>query len=187
MKTKQLAVMSLFAALTAVGAFIRIPLSFYPVPFTLQTAFVFLAGLCMEPREAFFSQLAYVALGLVGLPVFSAGGGIQYIFNPTFGFLLAFPFISAGLSIASKRFVYIPKKKPVPFILLAAAILVAGELFGAAYMLAISRFYIGTDISIADTLNMVLLFLPLDALKLALACYLSRVLTRRLKWLRKSC
>ncbi|WP_290682621.1 biotin transporter BioY [Aminivibrio sp.] len=77
---------SFFTGLTAVGAFVRIPLPF--VPITLQVLMVILSGLLLSPRAALLSQAAYILLGLSGVPVFSGGGGISYILSPTFGYLL---------------------------------------------------------------------------------------------------
>jgi biotin transport system substrate-specific component len=79
---------ALFAVLTAVGAFIRIP--FPLVPLTLQTFFVFLSGTILGSRAGALSQILYVGMGLIGLPVFTGGGGPQYILHPTFGYLLGF-------------------------------------------------------------------------------------------------
>ena len=78
----------LFAALTAVGAFLRVPLPF--VPFTLQYFFCALAGFLLGAKGGFASQGIYLALGLAGLPVFTAGGGPAYVFQPSFGYLLGF-------------------------------------------------------------------------------------------------
>lgn len=83
-----LAFVSLFTALTAIGAFIRIPIPF--VPFTLQILFVYLAGSLLGSRLGGVSQLAYIAMGLLGLPVFTEGGGLMYVFKPTFGYLIGF-------------------------------------------------------------------------------------------------
>ena len=47
-----------------------------------------MAGLLLGARLGALSQALYVGLGLVGLPIFAAGGGFSYVFNPTFGFLL---------------------------------------------------------------------------------------------------
>ena len=80
-KTYKMILVSIFAALTAVGAFIKIPLP--PVPFTLQVFFVILSGLLLGSRMGLASQIVYIALGLVGVPVFTEGGGLQYIFHPT--------------------------------------------------------------------------------------------------------
>lgn len=79
---------ALFAVLTAVGAFIRIP--FPLVPMTLQTLFVFLSGAILGSKRGALSQVLYVGMGLIGLPVFTGGGGPQYILHPTFGYLLGF-------------------------------------------------------------------------------------------------
>ena len=87
-KTKDMILVSIFSALMIVGAFLRIPFPILPI--TLQPFFCALAGILLGSRLALLSQLVYIALGLAGLPVFSQGGGISYVLNPTFGFLLGF-------------------------------------------------------------------------------------------------
>jgi len=87
-RTRSMILASLFAVLTAVGAQIRIPLPL--VPITLQVLFVFLAGVLLPPRTAFISMSLYVAMGLLGLPVFAGESGPSIILHPTFGFLLGF-------------------------------------------------------------------------------------------------
>ena len=88
LNTKSLILCSLFAALIAVGAFIKIPIPV--VPFTLQVLFTTLAGLLLGPRLGAISVGIYILIGLVGLPVFTQGGGPSYIFQPTFGYLIGF-------------------------------------------------------------------------------------------------
>ncbi len=80
----------LFAALIAVGAFIKITLPTEPIPmhFTLQWFFVLLAGLMLDRRLAGFSVGAYLLIGLAGVPVFASGGGPAYLLRPGFGYLL---------------------------------------------------------------------------------------------------
>ncbi|TAK59473.1 MAG: biotin transporter BioY, partial [Bacteroidetes bacterium] len=79
-----------FAALTAIGAQIEIP--HHPVPYTMQTFFVLLAGAALGRRNGTFSQLLYIALGTIGLPVFSQFGfGAAKLLGPTGGYLLSFP------------------------------------------------------------------------------------------------
>ena len=85
-KTKMLARAALLAALTAVGAFIKIPLGYSSI--TLQFFFTAMAGCLLGPYWGAASQGVYVLLGLVGLPIFTLGGGFGYVFQPTFGFLL---------------------------------------------------------------------------------------------------
>ena len=60
---------ALFAALTAVGAFIRLPAG--PTSITLQFFFSALAGILLGVKWGAVSQLLYVGLGLLGLPVFT--------------------------------------------------------------------------------------------------------------------
>jgi biotin transport system substrate-specific component len=60
------------------------------VPFTLQVPAVLLAGLALGPWLGAASQAAYIAVGLLGLPVFATGGGPGYLLAPTFGFLVGF-------------------------------------------------------------------------------------------------
>ena len=88
LNTKSLILCSLFAALIAIGAFIKIPVPI--VPFTLQVLFSTLAGLLLGPRLGVISVGIYLLLGLVGLPIFTKGGGPSYIFQPTFGYLIGF-------------------------------------------------------------------------------------------------
>jgi biotin transport system substrate-specific component len=80
---------SLFGALTAVGAYIIIPLS--PVPITLQTLFLGLAGTLLGARLGALSQVVYLLLGMIGLPVFAGGkAGLGVILGPTGGYLIGF-------------------------------------------------------------------------------------------------
>jgi biotin transport system substrate-specific component len=86
----QLYWISIFVALTAVGAQIEIP--HYPVPFTLQTFFVLLAAAFLGARNGGLSQVAYIAIGFIGAPVFSnAGFGPERLFGLTGGYLMGFP------------------------------------------------------------------------------------------------
>ncbi|MGE7675042.1 biotin transporter BioY [Lysinibacillus sp. NPDC094403] len=99
--TLSLVMIAMFAALTAIGAFIKIPLPV--VPFTLQIVFVFLAGCLLGSRNGFQSQLVYIGVGLVGLPVFTQGGGITYVLQPTFGFLIGFALAALVIGFMIER------------------------------------------------------------------------------------
>ena len=85
----------LFFVLTALGAFVRIPLPWTPVPITLQTLFVLLSGLALGGTMGGASSLCYLAIGSLGLPIFAgAAGGLSQVAGPTGGYLLAFPLAS---------------------------------------------------------------------------------------------
>jgi biotin transport system substrate-specific component len=88
-RTEKMVLVALFSALTWIGAYLRVEI-IPPVPFTLQNLMVIMAGVLLGPRYAPLSQLVYLLLGLVGVPVFSQGGGLSYIFRPGFGFVLGF-------------------------------------------------------------------------------------------------
>lgn len=93
LRTSELFWILSFTVLTAISAQIAIPVK--PVPFTLQSMMVVLAGALLGARNGAYSQIIYLSLGIAGLPVFaqSADGmyGIAKIFGPTGGYLLAFP------------------------------------------------------------------------------------------------
>jgi biotin transport system substrate-specific component len=82
-----------FSILTAISAQISIPIK--PVPFTLQTMIVLLAGAFLGAKNGAYSQVIYIFLGVIGLPVFAqtADGtmGFARLIGPTGGYLLAFP------------------------------------------------------------------------------------------------
>lgn len=87
-KTRDMILIALFAALTAIGGFLKIPTPV--VPFTLQVLFCAYAGAFLGSRNGMLSQVLYVLIGLMGVPIFTEGGGLAYIFKPTFGFILGF-------------------------------------------------------------------------------------------------
>lgn len=102
MTTKRLIRISYFTLLTIVGGLIKIQAG--PVAFTLQTLFVILSGFVLGARDGFFSQFAYMFIGLVGVPIFTQGGGFQYIFQPSFGYIIAFSIGSFTAGFVMNKF-----------------------------------------------------------------------------------
>lgn len=102
---KDLTLVALFSALIAVGAFIKIP--FLLVPITLQTLFVILSALVLERRLAVLSVIVYLMIGLAGFPVFAKGGGINYIFSPTFGYLIGFIVATCFIASFKEKNIYV--------------------------------------------------------------------------------
>ena len=88
MKTSDLVYCSIFTVLIAVGAFIKIPIPV--VPFTLQVLFTTMSGLLLGAKLGAVSVGMYIFSGLIGLPVFTEGGGIWYLFKPSFGYIIGF-------------------------------------------------------------------------------------------------
>lgn len=104
-KTQAMVYCAMFTVLIAVGAFIKIPVPV--VPFTLQFLFTMLAGLLLGGRLGAVSVGIYMLLGLAGLPIFSEGGGIWYLFKPSFGYIIGFciaSYVTGKLVEKMKRF-----------------------------------------------------------------------------------
>lgn len=89
LQLKRMVYAALMAALTAVGAYIAIPIG--PVPIVLQNLFVMLTGLLLGGRWGVISIGVYLVAGAVGLPVFAGGtGGVGKFVGPTGGYLLGY-------------------------------------------------------------------------------------------------
>ncbi|RNL41572.1 biotin transporter BioY [Paraeggerthella hongkongensis] len=170
--TRSLVLCALFCALIAVGAFVKIPVPV--VPFTLQFLFTTMAGLLLGPRWGTLSVAAYVALGLIGLPIFASGGGIGYLAQPSFGYLIGF---CAGTYLTARIAWAAPKPSTKRLLASCFAGLGAVYLMGMAYFYLISNFVIGAPIALGPlVLYCFVLAVPGD---IAL-CFASAVLAKRL-------
>ena len=174
--TKKMVYTALFAALTAAGAFMRIPMGYSSV--TLQYLFTAMAGLLLGRKWGALSQAVYVFLGLVGLPIFTMGGGFGYVFQPTFGFLLGLiPAAWVVGAIAAQRFG--DQKRMALAALAGLAVLYA---VGLPYMAVILNVYMGKGMDFRAILWAGMRpYLPGDAVKIVVAAGVCPVLGRRLK------
>lgn len=103
---RKLVYASLFAALTAIAAWVTIPLPY--VPITLQTFFVILAGGVLGAYFGALSMVVYLLLGFIGLPVFSGGrSGLGVLAGPTGGYLVGFVLCAIIVGLLAER-----KKSP---------------------------------------------------------------------------
>jgi biotin transport system substrate-specific component len=82
---------ALFAALVVVFGYVSIPLGFSPVPITLQTLAVMLAGGMLGARYGFFSMMIVVVLTAIGFPLLHGKGGLSAILGPTGGYVVMWP------------------------------------------------------------------------------------------------
>lgn len=159
-RTRNLILAALLAALTAIGAFLRFPLGAMSV--TLQFLFTALAGVLLGPRWGAFSQLAYVVIGLVGLPVFTMGGGPGYVFQPSFGFLL-------GLIPAAWVVGVLAGREGKFWRVFGACAAGLGTLYlvGLPYMYLILNVYLGKGLPVSAVVwTGMAVYLPGDLLKL---------------------
>ncbi len=169
-RTYKMILVALFAALIAVGAFIRIPVPL--VPFTMQTFFIVLAGMLLGKKLGAASALVYLAIGLVGIPVFTQGGGVGYVLKPSFGYLIGFV-VGAYITGAVAR----KAENPSFGRLLSAALLglLAVYVIGTAYFYFLSNYYLGNQVSVwTAVLYCFLVFVPGDLAKSAVAALISR-------------
>ncbi|MGB9792282.1 MAG: biotin transporter BioY [Thermacetogeniaceae bacterium] len=163
---------AMFGAMTAVGAYITIPLQ--PVPITLQSLFANLAGALLGGYLGALSQVVYLLLGIIGLPVFAGGkAGLGVLLGPTGGYLIGFVI---GTYLTGK--ITELKKKP-GFILILLAML-AGNL--VIYGLGITRLALVARLSLAKAVAAgVIPFLPGDFLKMVAAAVIATRLRNRIK------
>lgn len=171
--TKQLVLCALFTALTAIGAFIQIPVPFLDY-FTLQFLFVILSGMLLGSRLGVIAVGSYVVIGLLGLPIFAAGGGFQYIFRPTFGYLLGFVLTSFVIGLLSEKTKEVSFKKYLIIALIGMFITYG---IGFAYKYFMLNFYMHESTAI---LTIILASLPLDIPGDTLLCILASLLASRL-------
>lgn len=171
-KTRNLVLCSLFVALIVIGARIVIPVPV--VPFTLQLLFTMLAGLLLGGKMGAVSVCIYIVMGLVGLPVFAEGGGLFYVFKPSFGYII-------GFAVASFVTGTIANKVPNPDykrLLIANFIgLAIVYIFGMVYYYLMSNFYLGNPIGLWPLfLYCFILAVPGDIV----LCILGAILGKRL-------
>lgn len=152
---------AVFAALIAVGAFIRLPMP--PVPITMQMLFTFLAVLLLGRRAGTLSVCLYILIGLIGVPVFSFGGGFNSFLQPSFGYIIGFALgnFFSGLLIEKAGI----KTFKGYFSALILNILIV-YVTGITYLCLIMTLYLDKDLTLSKVLaDYFLVFIPGDLLK----------------------
>ncbi len=172
-RIQKLSLIAFFAAATAVGAYIKIPIPY--VPLTMQTVFVLLSGSLLGTKAGMVSQVVYLLVGLSGFPVFTQGGGPGYVTQPTFGYLLAFP-LAAGLAgmWTQNIFRMSQRLKFVKMVAAHFASLVPTMILGAIYLYLSMHLWLKSAITLRQALwSGCVIFLPADLLKAVLTSYLT--------------
>lgn len=139
---KNLTYCALFVALITAGAFIKVPVPV--VPFTLQLLFTMLAGLLLGAKLGGITVSIYVLMGLIGFPVFTEGGGLGYIFNTSFGYLIGFAVGAYVTGLIANKKTAPSYKRLLVANFVGLAIVYA---FGTVYLYLISNLYLGRAIS----------------------------------------
>ena len=166
MRIKDITIMSMLLALLIITSKISINIGI--INLTLQTFSVILISLFLKWKRASIIFLAYIIMGLIGIPVFSDGGGIYYIFKPSFGFILGF--FASSFVVGSNLF---ENKKIASFIKAILGLLII-NIFGVFYMIIILNLYMNNSYSFYKILMIgVIPFIIKDLLSVSLSALIS--------------
>ena len=158
----------IFTAVTAICSWINIPLPFTAVPINLALLGVHLSGSLLGPRYGFYSQLIYILLGAIGVPVFAGfSGGFGIIAGPTGGFIVGYAICALIVGALTKKSAAVSR---LALSMILGVIVCYG--FGLIWFLILT----GTSLW-AGLIACVFPFLPGDGIK----SFLAVLLTRRLK------
>ncbi len=167
MKTRDMALCALFAALLAVCAWLVIPIG--DVPFTLQTFGVFAALGLLGGKRGTIAIAVYLLLGAIGIPVFAGfRGGIGTLFGTTGGYLVSYIFMGLIMMLAEKLF----GDRTIVFLIAGVIALAVCYAFGTAWFVVAYARTAGPISWAAALGKCVIPFVLPDLAKLALAVLL---------------
>ncbi|MFK0082701.1 biotin transporter BioY [Glutamicibacter sp. NPDC090743] len=184
-QTRNTVYVAVFAAMiAAMGLLPPITLGIIPVPITLQTLGVMLAGALLGPWRGSLTSLVVVVLSLAGLPLLAGGrGGLGVLFGPTGGYLIGWIFGSLVIGALFKYWVLRNENKVARFMSGLASALLGGivviYLFGVPWTAAVTGLDLGT--SLLGSLG----FLPGDVLKAVVATLVALTVHRSYRGLMK--
>ena len=179
--TRDLAIIPIFAAITAVLAQIAIPLPFTGIPISFGLVAVYISGILLTPKQAVYAQICYLLMGAVGLPVFgNFRGGFPALIGPTGGYLMVYPLCAwiVAMALNSKNARQAQQHQNQGIVMLKA---------GIAMLIAHMILYLGGTIwlsfmtgntFIASLSLAVIPFIPLDIVKIVF-CVLAVVPFRK--------
>lgn len=180
-KTRELVAMGLFTALTCIAGLLSKWVVIFGVPISFLPMMALLAGMLLGSRAGAISMIAYLIMGLIGIPVFSVPpyGGPMYVFVPTFGFIIGF--ILCAWVVGK-----IMEKQSEPSTWRYGLAVLAGVIcynsIGLPYFWLMKNFYIGDTISMVTVFNRVLLpFIGLDLIKAVVASMFAKAVSRRVQ------
>lgn len=170
--TKKIALTAMFTALIAVGAFIKIPIPY--VPFSMQFLFCNLAVLMLGTTWGTASIAIYIVMGLIGLPIFTAGGGFAYVLYPTFGYLLGFLIGGLVSGLLMRRLATRIRNLAIVSVINMFIMYICGVI----YFFLIKSVYMGDSVTMQTIfISCFLIFLPGDLLW----CVLGSIISYRLR------
>lgn len=159
LNSKDLVYIALFIALLYVSGFIKIYI--LSVPFTLQTFIALCTPCFLGFKKSMIAFSVYIVAGLIGVPLFTEGGGFYYIYKPTFGYILSFLLAPVLLSKLKSKL----KNKPLLLIIsifITSLIMLA---FGAFYAYIILVLIMQSYSSVGFLALFFFPFIPAELLK----------------------
>ncbi len=158
---------AIFIALMVAGTYISIP--FYPVPLTFQTVICVLSGLMLGWKKGGIAMAVYCLMGLIGIPVFSGGGGIYYVTKSTFGYIIGFIFAAIAAGLIRGNDVKAPFWR---YLVAALAAFIVNYAIGVPYFIVIWTNLYGIE-DLASKIVANLLCMPKDFVLCVLAAVLA--------------
>lgn len=157
---------ALFCAMIIIGSFIKIPMP-NMMPVTLQTFFVLLTALVLPIKASVLAIISYIALGLIGLPIFSGGGGLGYVLMPNFGFIIGFLIATIIICFITQK---LQNRKLWQYIVISLLGITVIYIIGILYFAFITNVYNKGDYSAIWFIQTVFLpFLPKEIICVILA------------------
>ena len=167
---------ALLLALLIVFTFIKFPLG--AIQFTMQLMVVFIISLICNLKDSLFIVGLYLILGLIGLPIFSTGGGLYYVYQPSFGFLMGFLFLCPCVHLIQKG---LSKSKLNPYFVNIFATfigLLVDYLCGLFYAYFIFNYHLHANYHFLKVFSLVIApFIIFDLIK----CVLAAIISKKLK------
>ena len=173
MPTRDIVYIALFAAVTAsLGLFPPFPLPVTGVPITVQSMGPILAGAILGAKRGFLSQLLFVVLIAVGLPLLAGGrGGFGILIGPTGGFLFAWPVMALFVGYMVERYwSNLTLLKTLAFCLIAS--------IGISYLMGVPWMAVLLELSLVQATATMLAFVPGDIAKAVLASFIGMTVRR---------
>lgn len=154
---------SIFIVLIIICSKISIPIG--PIPVTLQLFAITITSFILPLKNTLICICTYIFLGLIGLPIFSNGGGVSYFFYPSFGFIIGFVGYCILIKIHTKNLFFKYFKYFLAIIILYT--------IGVFYMYLICRYYLNTTYSFLNIIKAAVLpFIFKDIVIIFLTDYL---------------
>lgn len=157
---------AMFCTLICIGSFIRIPMP-NMMPVTLQTFFVLLTSLVLPLKASTLATFTYMTLGLIGLPIFSGGGGLGYVLMPSFGFIIGFVVATVIMSFLTEK---LKNRRLWQYIIVSLLGIIIIYIIGILYFALITNVYNKNNYSAIWFIQTVFLpFLPKEIICIVLA------------------